>query len=92
MLVHLEPTCNKQDVKQRWRIVAATCVQRMPTLGREKTPLELEYEQMKDQLWLERSKLSDFELEEAEQERIKKARIKKALEDDVIDNKVSTSS
>ena len=56
----------------------------MPTLSREKHALELKYEQMKDQVRAERSKLSDFELEERDYERKKKARIKKAQEEDSV--------
>ena len=58
------------------------CVQRMPTLSREKTALEMEHEELQDQVRMERSKLSDFELEELDYEAAKKARIKKALEED----------
>lgn len=61
--------------------MAAACVQRIPTLSREKCSLELEYEQMKDQVRVEQSKLSDFELEERDYESRKKARMKKAQEE-----------
>ena len=66
-----------------WRIVAAVCVQHMPTLGREKTDLELRYLQMKDQCRVEKSKLSDHELEEIAFERLKKARVLKAQEEEI---------
>ena len=67
--------------------MVAICLQRMPVLSREKALLEVEYEQLSDQIKMERSKLSDFELEEQKYEEMKKARIKKALEEDV-DTKV----
>ncbi len=54
----------------------------MPTLSTEKTALELQYEQMREQVRIEKSKLSDFELEELDFESMKKARIKKAQEED----------
>lgn len=53
----------------------------MPTLSREKTALEVKHEEMSDQVRLERSKLSDYELEERNFESMKKARIKKAQEE-----------
>ena len=53
----------------------------MPSLGRERTALELEYREMSDQIKMEKSKLSDFELEELSFECMKKARLKKAQED-----------
>lgn len=66
-----------------WRIVSAVCVQRMPSLSRDKTDIELRYEQLKDKIRIEKSKLSDFELEEAEHLAIKKEREKRALEEDL---------
>ena len=54
----------------------------MPSLSREKDPLAKEYEELQDQIKLEKSRLSDFELEELEHERAKKAREVKALEDE----------
>ena len=66
-----------------WRIVSAVCVQRMPSLTREKTAMELRYEEMKDTLRAERSRMSDFELEELEHFKMKKERQKRALEEDM---------
>ena len=60
----------------------------MPSLTREKTALECDYQQLSDQVRVERSKLSDYELEELEYERVKKARIKKAQEEDIASAKV----
>ena len=78
----LEPTNNPSAAASPWRIVVSVCVQRMPKIVQEKTELELKYEKLKDQVRMERSKLSDFELEELEFEAMKKARIKKALEEE----------
>ena len=58
------------------------CVQRFPTLSREKADLEKRYEEMFDTVRVERSRLSDFELEEKEHLRQKKERERRALEDD----------
>ena len=66
-----------------WRIVSAICVQRFPTLVKEKTPLELEFLAMQEQQRTERSRLSDFELEEKRHLEKKAAREKRALEEDV---------
>ena len=72
----------KRDaIEKSWRVVAAVCVQRLPSLSREKTALELEYEEMKNQIRIERSKLSDFELEEQKHEKLVQARIKMASEE-----------
>lgn len=68
--------------------MAAVCVQRMPTLSQEKAAFELKYEEMKDHVGVEKSKLSDFELEELEFGRVKAARIKIAQEEDIADMKV----
>lgn len=59
------------------------CVQRMPILSKEKTELEREYEELKDTMREESSKLSDFELEEIEYLREKREREKRALEEDL---------
>ena len=59
------------------------CVQRFPKLSREKTDLEQQYEEMIDTVRAERSRLSDFELEEKEQLRQKRERERRALEEDL---------
>lgn len=71
--------------------MAAVCVQRLPLLSREKTELELRVEAMKDTLRAEKSRLSDFELEESENQRLKRQREKRALEGDVGNIQVSFS-
>ncbi len=74
---------------QPWRIVAATCVQRMPLLSREKPDLEVRVEELKDKLRWERARLSDFELEERENTRLKREREKRALDEDLDGGQVS---
>ena len=66
-----------------WRIVTAACVQRMPLVTREKSEIELRVEDLKDKLRSERSKLSDFELEERKNQQLKREREKRALEEDL---------
>ena len=73
-----------------WRIASAICVQRFPTLAREKTPFELEYQTLREQIYVENSRLSDFELEEREILRKKRAREKKAMEEDIDVSQVQT--
>ena len=89
-LFYIEPTDppvpENTDIgtkQQPWRVVAAICVQRMPTLGREKTALELQFQEMKDQVRMEKSKLSDHELEEVEFEKLKKVRVQKAQDEQI---------
>ena len=75
---------------QPWRIVAAACVQRLPLLSREKSEIELRVDALKDTLRAERSRLSNFELEERENQRLKRQREKRALEEDLDEVQVST--
>lgn len=67
-----------------WRIVVAVCVQRLPSLSREKTDVERRYQKLKEQLRVERSRLSDHELEEREYVKQKRERERQALEEDVV--------
>ena len=55
----------------------------MPSITREKTELELRYEELKDTMRAERSRLSDFELDEAKHLEMKKERERRALEEDI---------
>lgn len=72
-----------------WHIVTAICVQRFPKLVQQKSPLELEFRSLQNQIKFERSRLSDHELEEIMHLRKKRAREKKALEEDVDVSQVS---
>lgn len=71
-----------EEASQPWRVVAGICVLRMPSLSREKSLLALQHEEMVDQIRMEKSRLSEFELEQLEHERAKEERIEKALEDE----------
>ena len=64
-----------------WRVVSAICVQRFPTLSKEKTPLELDFQTLWEQVYAENSRLSDFELEESKYLGKKRARENKAMEE-----------
>ncbi len=77
---------------QPWRIVAATCVQRMPLLSRERSELEVRVEMLKDKGRWESSRLSEFELELRENNRLKKDREKRALEEDLDEGQVSNNA
>lgn len=73
-----------------WRVVVAVCLQRFPRLCRESPPLEARVEALKEQTRLERSRLSDFELEEAAYLRVKRERERRALEEDIVEVHVRT--
>ena len=66
------------------------CVQRFPTLSQEKTDIEQRYEELRETLRLERSQLSDFELEEAEHLQRKRERERRALEEDMDETQVGS--
>ena len=61
-----------------WRLVAAVCVIRFPTVSRDKTELEKRFEEMQIQREREKSVLSDYELQQirrSEEQRQYKKRI-----------------
>ena len=95
ILIQLESTPtegerkNEVVARQPWRVVVAVFVHRMPSLSRVKSQLALKHEELLDQVREEKSKLSDFELEELEHNRVKRERIKKAQEDEQLETKVS---
>ena len=82
------PVSSAHPVGHPWRIVSAVCVQRMPSLSREKTEMELRYEELKDTVRAERSRMSDFELEGAEHFKTKKERQRRALKEDLDETQV----
>lgn len=83
-----DPDAPPRPVGHPWRVVAAVCVQRFPILSREKLELELRYEALKDIMREERSRLSDFELEELEHNQKKRERERRALEEDLDERQV----
>ena len=52
-----------QTQAKRSRIFSAVCVQRLPVITKEKSELEIAYEQLQDQLELEHSALSEDEVQ-----------------------------
>ena len=78
-----EVVSESKPVLHPWRVVAGVCIQRFPTLTPDKTDLEQRFEEMQSVMRVERSRLSDFELEEAEYLRKKKERERKAQEEDL---------
>ena len=68
------------------RVIVATCLQRMPLLNREKNRLEKEYETLADKYRMERSRLSDFELQAALETEKLRSREKRALDEDLSDS------
>ena len=78
-----DTTVSSHLVGHPWRIISAICVQRMPSLCRDKSDIEHRYEELKDTLRMERSRKSDFELEEEKHVAMKRERQKRALEEDL---------
>lgn len=76
-------------VSNHWRIVSAVCVQRFPSICRVKTSLEKEFYDMQIRLQIQKSRLSDFEVEEKDYLEKKLAREKKAMEEDLDVSQVS---
>ena len=71
--------------RHKWKILAATCLQRFPTLCREKNDLERRFEEFQDTIRFEKSRLCDYELEEIEEEKNRIELEQKALEEDLSD-------
>lgn len=78
-----EVESDSKTVGHPWRVVAGVCVQRFPILTPNKTDLEHRFEEMQSVMRVERSRLSDFELEEAEYRKKKKERERQAQEEDL---------
>ena len=85
----IHDTVEKPPSYKPWRVVAAVCLQRFPTLSLLSSPLAAKMETLKDVQRVERSRRSDFELEEAEYLRKKRERERRALEEDPDETQVS---
>ena len=82
----------KMDRKtSRWRIVSSLCLARFPKLVRPKTELELQFEAVQEQLRLERSRLSDYELEEIKIKDVMEEIAKKAKLDELVDDQTASA-
>ena len=84
-LADQSPTTKEEYRERRWKIKAAACVQRFPVIGSEKGALERRYEEFMEQIRFEKSRLSDYELEELREKEKIDARQKQALEQDLSD-------
>lgn len=81
----LHPRTTQEEHRKRWTIKASACLQRFPVVSREKRGLERQYEDFLEQLRFEKSRLSDYELEELKEKEKLEARRKQALEEDLSD-------
>lgn len=84
-LVDLPARKSEEAHRKRWTIKASACLQRFPVVSSEKAGLERRYEAFLEQLRFERSRLSDYELEEMREKEKLEARRKQALEEDLSD-------
>ncbi|XP_013414396.1 39S ribosomal protein L46, mitochondrial [Lingula anatina] len=81
-------TDSNSTANERWDLVSAVCVERRPVIGREKTELEQQVEQIFRDIEFERSLVCDYEKRQkseekylAAQEMKKQERIKKGLQE-----------
>lgn len=81
----LPPSKNQDGHSKRWTIKASACLQRFPAVSNEKGEVERQYEAFLEQLRFEKSRLSDYELEELQEKEKLEARRKQALEEDLSD-------
>lgn len=87
-LVAQESGISAKPVGFPWRIVSAVCVQRFPTLSRQKTQFEVEFEEHKDIRRGEKSRISNHELTQLDYARKRAERNKKALAESLDDTQV----
>ena len=75
----------------QWKIVSSVCLARFPKLTRPKTELQLQFEAVQEQLKLERSRLSDYELEEIKIKEIMEEIARKAKLDELVDDQTASA-
>ena len=75
----------------QWRIVSSLCLARFPKLIRPKMELQLQFEAVQEQLRLERSRLSDYELEEIKIKEIMEEIERKAKIDELVDDQTASA-
>ena len=75
----------------QWKIVSSVCLARFPKLIRPKTELQLQFETVQEQLRLEKSRLSDYELEEIKIKEIIEEIARKAKLDELVDDKTASA-
>lgn len=84
-----QPKISKSSA--RWKIVSSVCLARFPKLTRPKTELQLQFEAVQEQLRLERSRLSDYELEEIKIKEIMEEIARKAKMDELVDDQTASA-
>lgn len=75
----------------QWRIVSSLCLARFPKLVRPKMELQLQAEAVQEQLRLERSRLSDYELEEMKIQDVMEEIARKAKLDELVDDQTASA-
>ena len=83
------PNTDRRSVQ--WRIVSSLCLARFPKLIRPKMELQLQFEAIQEQLRLERSRLSDYELEEIKIKEIMEEIERKAKLDELVDDQTASA-
>ena len=84
-----QPKVNRK--RSQWRIVSSLCLARFPKLVRPKTELQLQSEAVQEQLRLERSRLSDYELEEIKIQDVMEEIARKAKLDELVDDQTASA-
>ena len=83
---------SKMDIKSaQWRIVSSLCLARFPKLVQPKSELQLQFEAVHEKLRLERSRLSDYELEEIKIKDIMEEISRKAKLDELVDDQTASA-
>jgi len=77
--------------KIRWRTVGSVCLARFPRLTQPKSELRLQFEAIQNQLRFEKSRLSDFELEEIKIKEIVEEIERKAKLDELVDDQTASA-
>jgi len=80
-----------EERSAQWRIVSSVCLARFPRLTRPKTELQLQFEAVQEQLRFERSRLSDYELEEIKIKEIMEEIARKAKLDELVDDQTASA-
>lgn len=77
--------------KISWRTVGSVCLARFPRLTRPKSDLRLQFEAIQNQLRFEKSRLSDYELEEIKIKEIVEEIERKAKLDELVDDQTASA-
>ena len=77
--------------KIQWRTVGSVCVARFPRLTRPKSELHLQFEAIQNQLRFEKSRMSDYELEEIKIKEIIEEIERKAKLDELVDDQMASA-